>query len=287
MNERPEPDAARLEQMVEAIRSSPSYRLAEADHEFLEADAARPARLALEAMRPEARLQAKHVGSTVVVFGSSRILPPALAAERLAAARAALEREPGDADLERALLEAGRRLVWSRYYDEARLLAREFARHCTGAARREFVVVTGGGPGVMEAANRGAWEEGAPSAGFNIDLPHEQRPNPFITPELAFRFRYFAMRKLHFLLRACALVAMPGGFGTLDEVFEALTLVQTGRIDPMPVVLVGSEYWRRAVDFDFLVAEGFITDGDARLFTIVDSGQEAAAIVRSYYGISA
>ena len=285
MSEQPDPDAATRARMIAEIRRGSSYQLAEADSEFLEGDAARPARLALEAMRPEERLRAQQIDSTVVVFGSARLRAPAEARERLAAAIAALEQSPGDAELGRRVREAERDAGWSRYYDEARQLAHELARHCLGADRRELVVVTGGGPGIMEAANRGAWEVGAPSVGFNIELPREQLPNPFITPGLAFRFRYFAMRKLHFLLRARALVALPGGFGTLDEVFEALTLVQTGRIGPIPVVLVGSDYWRRAIDFDFLVEEGFITEAESRLFTIVDTGRQAAAVIRDCYGL--
>lgn len=285
MSERSGPDAAARARMIAGIQNSSSYRLAEADSEFLEGDAARPARIALEAMRPEERLCAQQIDSTVVVFGSSRIRAPAEARERLAIAIAALQQTPDDPELGRRLREARRDVGWSRYYDEARQLAQELARHCMGSDRRELVVVTGGGPGIMEAANRGAWEVGAPSVGFNIELPREQPPNPFLTPGLAFRFRYFAMRKLHFLLRARALVALPGGFGTLDEVFEALTLVQTGRIDPIPVVLVGSDYWRRAVDFGFLVEEGFITEAESRLFTIVDTGRQAAAVIRDCYGL--
>jgi len=149
--------------------------------------------------------------------------------------------------------------------------------------RRDFVVVTGGGPGIMEAANRGAWEVGARSIGLNITLPHEQHPNPFITPDLAFRFRYFAIRKLHFALRAKAMVAFPGGFGTLDELFELLTLVQTGKMAAIPIVLLGSTFWRQAVNFDFLVEEGMISATDRASFTLVDTAEEAVTVLQDFY----
>ena len=245
-----------LDPRIAAILDSPGYRIAESDQDFLESDEARPARLLLEFLRAESKLQAARVRSTVVVFGSARVPDPALGPHR-----------------------------WGRYYDEARALAGALHEACRHNDCHEFVVVTGGGPGIMEAANRGASERGDPSVGLNIDLPREQLPNPWIAPQLALRFRYFALRKMHFMLRARALVAFPGGFGTLDELFEALTLVQTGKIPRIPVVLVGSEYWRRVIDWDFLVAEGFIEAAERELCTLVETGVDAAAVILRHYGL--
>jgi uncharacterized protein (TIGR00730 family) len=220
----------------------------------MESDAARASRLALEFMRADTYLHQHRIRSTVVVFGSSRIKAP----------------EDARTAAERAL---------SRYYDEARQLGRILATAAHGDEGHHLVVVTGGGPGIMEAANRGAAEAGAPSIGFNIRLPTEQLPNPYITPELALRFHYFALRKMHFLLRARALVVFPGGYGTLDELFESLNLIQTHEIRPIPIVLVGIEHWRRVVDFEYLVSAGFIDAADKSLMHLVDSGEEAAQIV--------
>lgn len=175
---------------------------------------------------------------------------------------------------------------WSNYYEEARQLAALLAIRTGSTECRDFVVATGGGPGIMEAANRGARESGEVTIGLNIELPREQRLNPYVEPAWSIQFHYFALRKLHFMLRARALVAFPGGFGTLDELFEALTLVQTGKIEPIPIVLVGSEYWRRVIDWDYLVEEGFIDAADRDLFTIVETGQDAARVVLSCYAIS-
>ena len=276
-------DGELRERLVRELTASPGYRLSEDDTEFLDQPTARPARLLLEMMRPEFYLQRHGINSTVVVFGSARVLEPAQAQRELCAAEAAVAAAPGDAASLAALREARLRVRYAVYYDEARSLARSLACICRAGECRDFVVVTGGGPGIMEAANRGAWEAGELSVGLNIDLPREQRPNPYISPNLAFRFRYFAMRKMHFLLRARALVAFPGGYGTFDELFEALTLVQTHKIEPIPIVLVGREYWRRAVDFSFLVDEGFIEARDVALFQIVETGAEAAELIRRRY----
>jgi uncharacterized protein (TIGR00730 family) len=236
--------------------------LAEHDLAFLASDEARPARLLLEYLRAEVKLQSANIHSTVVVWGSARIPSP----EQLAQ-----ETQPVLAK-------------WSRYYDEARQLAGLLAARCGGPECREFVVATGGGPGIMEAANRGAAERGEISLGFNIELPHEQKLNPYLPAAWSIQFHYFALRKLHFMMRARALVAFPGGFGTLDELFEALTLVQTGKIERIPIVLVGSEYWRRVIDWDYLVDEGFIARADRDLITIVETGQAAAQQVLARYG---
>jgi uncharacterized protein (TIGR00730 family) len=263
------------EKLIADIVASPTYRLAQEDSEFLDSDSARGVRLELEMMRPEGHLKDHRIDSTVVVFGSARVLPPEQAKLLLAAVSKQFAANPS-ADNQRALKEAERQVGYSRYYDEARHFAAHLSKTCQTNGYRDLVIVTGGGPGVMEAANRGAHETGALSIGLNIQLPREQLPNPYISPRLAFRFHYFAVRKMHFMLRAHALVAFPGGFGTLDELFEALTLVQTRKMEPIPIVLVGRDYWRRAIDFDFLVDEGFIEPRDRELATIVDTGIEAA-----------
>jgi uncharacterized protein (TIGR00730 family) len=232
---------------LRTILDSPSYRMAEEDTGFLESEEARASRLALEFMRVDSYLRKHRINSTVVVFGSSHI----------------------DAS--------------NPYYEEARSLGRILAQATDGREGRDFVIVTGGGPGIMEGANRGAAEGGAPTIGFNIQLPIDQPPNPYITPTLAFRFHYFALRKMHFLLRARALVAFPGGYGTLDELFESLNLVVTRKIRRIPIVLVGSQHWRRAVDFDYLVNEGFIEAQDRELAQIVETGAEAARLILDFY----
>jgi uncharacterized protein (TIGR00730 family) len=274
--------AEERERRVRAILDSPSYRLAEDDPGFMESEAARPSRLALEFMRVDSHLREHRVRSTVVVFGGSRILAPEVALAELES----LERLPGGAP-ESRLARARTALDYSRFYEEARVLGAELARCGPQACGHELVIATGGGPGIMEAANRGAAEQGAPTIGFNIRLPGDQPPNPYITPTLAFRFHYFALRKMHFLLRARALVAFPGGFGTLDEVFESLNLVQTRVIAPIPIVLVGREHWRRVVDMEFLVAQGLIRPEDLDLVTLVDTGREAAAHIRRFQSLVA
>jgi uncharacterized protein (TIGR00730 family) len=259
---------------IEAIRRNPSYRLAEQDMEFLGRGDMRGPRLQLDYLKPELLLEEHGVAHTIVVFGSTRIPEPAAARRNVEALRALLDTDPDAADAARRLRVAERLLAKSHYYD----IAREFGRlagHAGGhSTHPQLVIMTGGGPGMMEAANRGAFDVGAKSVGLNIDLPHEQFPNPYITPELCFRFHYFALRKLHFLLRAKALVAFPGGYGTFDELFEILTLIQTRKIKPLPVVLVGEEYWRRAVDFDFLVEEGVIEREDRDLFWFAESARD-------------
>jgi uncharacterized protein (TIGR00730 family) len=259
---------------VEAIRRCPSYRLAEQDMEFLGRNDMRGPRLQLDYLKPELLMEEHGVAHTIVVFGSTRIPEPAAARRDVEALRRLLGTDPDAADAARRLRVAERLLAKSRFYE----VAREFGRLAGHAGRNSthprLVIMTGGGPGMMEAANRGAFDAGAQSVGLNIDLPHEQFPNPYITPELCFRFHYFAMRKLHFLLRAKALVAFPGGYGTIDELFEVLTLVQTRKIKPLPVVLVGEDYWRRAVDFDFLAEEGVIDREDRDLFWFAESAKD-------------
>jgi len=245
--------------LQEKIISGPSYVLAEEDTALLGEGDLRPMRLQLELIKAERAIRRHGIRSTVVVFGSARI-PLSHASP------------DGDRDLRQA-----------NYLEEARRFAALVSRRFQKERRRDFVVVTGGGPGIMEAANCGAWEVGERSIGLNIVLPHEQAPNPFITPDLAFRFRYFAIRKLHFALRAKGMVAFPGGFGTLDELFEILTLVQTGKMAAIPIVLLGATFWRQAINFDFLIEEGMISTADRALFTLVETAEEAVAVLQEFY----
>jgi len=259
---------------IEAIMASPSYRQADHDVEFLNRDDTRGLRLQLDYLKPEFFLKQNGVSQTVVVFGSTRISEPSAARHKVDTLRQSLAKDPGDILLKNRLKVAERILAKSCHYDIAREFSRLVAGHRHNSGNSRIVVVTGGGPGIMEAANRGAYDIGAKSAGMNINLPHEQYPNPYITPELCFSFHYFALRKLHFLLRARALVAFPGGYGTFDELFETLTLVQTRTIRPLPVILVGEEYWRQAFNADFLVDEGVIDPEDRELFWYAETAQE-------------
>jgi uncharacterized protein (TIGR00730 family) len=236
-------------------------------------DEARAERLQLDYLGPERVLDRHDIQHTIVVFGSTRTPEPEVARRKEAAARVALAGEPGNAALQRRVRIAERLVAKSHYYDIAREFGRLVGRN-GGPADSRVVIMTGGGPGIMEAANRGAHDVGAKSVGLNITLPHEQVPNPYISPELCFSFHYFAMRKLHFMLRARALVAFPGGYGTLDELFETLTLMQSARLDRVPVVLVGEAFWRKMIDFDFMVEEGVIDESDLKLFWFAETAQE-------------
>lgn len=264
-----DPDAPRR---VQAILDSPGYRQGDQDVDFLKRDETRGLRLQVDYFKPELLLEEHGIHDTIVVVGSTRILEPAAARRRVTALRQALTVQPDAPDLARQVAVAERILAKSAYYDVAREFGRLVGEGAAGAVRA--VIMTGGGPGIMEAANRGAFDAGAKSIGLNITLPHLQYPNPYITPELCFRFHYFALRKLHFLLRARALVAFPGGYGTLDEVFEALALMQTRKIQPFPIVLVGEQYWRRAVDVEFLLDEGVIEQEDRELFWFAETARE-------------
>jgi uncharacterized protein (TIGR00730 family) len=246
---------------------SPSYRLAYTDLDFLCREDMRPVRFQLELLKPELLLAEKGIKSTVVMFGGARI--PAPGADAWAAKN----------EVQRKNLEAA-----SVYYDEARKFAQLCSNHSAQFNHQEYVVVTGGGPGVMEAGNRGAADVGAPSIGLNIVLPHEQAPNEFVTPELSFNFHYFAIRKMHFMMRAKAFVVFPGGFGTMDELFEALTLIQTKRMEPVPVILFGAEFWRKMINFDALSDFGTISPEDIDLLHFCDNADEAWAVVENYYG---
>lgn len=245
-------------------QTSASYRLAYADPEFLLSDELRAVRLQLEWMKPDLVLSEAGIESTVVFFGGARFPDPNQAAQQ----QAALEQDPGaDAD---ALARARRVHANSHYYHAARELACRVTRLSLQHGSGHYVVTTGGGAGIMEAANRGAADAGGISVGLNIVLPFEQKPNGYVTADLCFQFHYFAVRKMHFLKRARGLIAFPGGFGTLDEVFETLTMVQTGKMKSLPIVLLGGDYWHRVIDFDFLVEQGAISADDLRLFKIVD-----------------
>jgi uncharacterized protein (TIGR00730 family) len=243
---------------IEAIMDNPSFRRADEDMGFFERDELRGVRLEIDYLKPEVFLEARGIRDTIVVFGSARICDPAAARRAVKTAHAALAADPANTELARRLAIAERLLAKSHYYEVAREFGVLVGKADHGRRGRHTVIMTGGGSGLMEAANRGAFDAGAETIGLNISLPYEQYPNPYITPELCFTFRYFSVRKLHFLLRAKALVAFPGGYGTLDEVFEVLTLVQTRKIKPIPVALVGESYWRRVIDVDFLVDEAIL-----------------------------
>jgi uncharacterized protein (TIGR00730 family) len=270
---------------VSKILESASYRVAYQDVDFLLRPEMRAARIELEFLKPELYLRENGIHSTIVVFGSTQIVEQSAAQRRLDHAEKNLAAAPDDRRQQRAVTKAKHLLRWSSYYDAAREFSRLVATASHDAALRgENVMITGGGPGIMEAANRGAHDAGAKSIGLNIRLPHEQQPNPYITPELCFQFRYFAMRKLHFLLRARALVAFPGGFGTFDELFDALTLRQTGRMQAIPIVLFGREYWQQAVNFQFLADQGTIADEDLDLIAYAETAVEAWEIIQKGEG---
>jgi len=269
----PEEDAEAL-QRVEILLQSPSYRQADRDVDFLDRYESRGVRLELDYAKAELLLSQYGLKHAIVAFGSARIPEPRSAAQKVRRLRAALDKSPDDVDLKKRLSKAERIAGNSRYYDVAREFGRIVGKSGNGPGDSRAVVVTGGGPGIMEAANRGAFDVGAITAGLNINLPHEQYPNPYITPELCISFHYFAIRKMHFLLRARALVAFPGGFGTLDELFETLTLIQTRTIAPLPVVLVGESYWSNIVNFEALADEGVIDAEDLELFWYAETAQE-------------
>ena len=271
------------QQNLQAILNSPSYRLAEEDTEFLKLSALRPVRMQLELLKPEMALAEQGVESTIVVFGGTQVVARDEAERRLERARQALSSDPDNEGHHRAVARAERVLAKSEYYDHAREFARMVSSTCQTDARCDYVVVTGGGPGIMEAANRGATDANAKSIGLNITLPHEQVPNSYITPSLCFQFHYFAMRKLHFLMRAKALVVFPGGFGTLDELFDALTLRQTHCMQAIPIVLFGRDYWQQVINFQFLADEGVIADEHLELVDFVDTPAQAWAIISEFH----
>src|SRR4051812_49026499 len=281
-----DPSAIDVQRNREAILASPSYRLAELDTDFISLPEQRPVRMQLELQKAETILRENKVRSTVVVFGGTRIVPKEEAELKLAAAKSQLKKQPHDPLAMRAVARAESIFAKSHFYDEAREFGRLVSDYChhLGDDKCDLVVMTGGGPGIMEAANRGAFEVGAKSVGLNIVLPHEQEPNPYITPELCLQFHYFAMRKMHFLMRAVALACFPGGFGTLDELFEVMTLIQTGKSRPRPILLFGAEFWKRLIDFDLLIDTGMISPDDVHLFKFVETAEEGWAALKGAYG---
>jgi uncharacterized protein (TIGR00730 family) len=278
-----EEDAGAAELAPEAPQTlSPSYRLAYTDTDFLLRDELRPVRLQLELLKPELLQQEYGIHSTIVIFGSTRIPDAKTAAKRLQKAENEAAANPSDLASSRKVKTARRVLAKSHYYDEARKLGRMITVETQQADNRNLVVVTGGGPGLMEAAHRGAHDASGKSMGLNIVLPMEQCPNPYVTPELSFQFHYFAVRKMHFLMRARALVAFPGGFGTLDELFETLTLIQTKKIKPVPVLLFGRTYWQSIINFEALVEEGTIDPQDLDLFQYVETAEQAWSLIQTF-----
>jgi len=261
----------------------PNYLLAEDDTAFLKRPELRPVRLQLELLRPEMLLDEQGIQSTLVVFGGTQIVERQEAERRLAAAKELLAADPDNALKQRAVARAERILAKSHFYDEAREFARLVSSACQVRGLCDFAVVTGGGPGIMEAANRGAHDVGAKSIGLNITLPEEQLPNSFVTPDLCFQFRYFAIRKMHFLLRAKGLVVFPGGYGTLDELFEVLTLRQVNRMQPIPVILYSREFWDGVLDLQFLADEGTIRDEHLALVQYAETPTQTWDIIRGFY----
>jgi uncharacterized protein (TIGR00730 family) len=276
-------EALRLAPRVRQLVESQSYVQADEDAAFLRRPEMCGVRLQLDYWKTEERLQQLGIAHTVVVYGSTRVTSPARARKRLAAARRLAQADTG-AQAQRELRVAQALLRRSIYYDVARKLG-ALIGHARGTGKLpRLTVVTGGGPGIMEAANRGAFDAGAPTVGMNITLPREQFPNPYLTPELCFRFHYFAIRKLHFLERAKAAVFFPGGYGTCDELFEVLTLLQTGKIAPFPVLLVGETWWRSVIDFDAMAEAGMIDPDDLALFRFCESAEEVWSAIRNWYG---
>ena len=260
---------------IKAIINDPSFVVAEDDKDFLRSDDARGVRLQLDYLKAEVKMQKQGIDHTIVVFGSARIVTFDSAMKKLKKIEKKLKLSPNSDTLLTALGRAESMVKKSHYYDEARKFGQLVGKSGKSPEDCHVTLMTGGGPGIMEAANLGAMDVGAKSIGLNIELPHEQFPNPYITPELCFQFRYFAIRKLHFMQRAKALVVFPGGFGTMDELFEILTLIQTLKSPFIPIVLVGREYWKRAVDFEFLKEEDVISSNDLDMLTYANSAEEA------------
>ena len=271
---------------LDSILSSSTYRIAYEDQDLLNSNDMRGVRMLLEITKPDLHLETAGIESTIIVFGGARIVERSIAVETLKQAEQRLSEQPDSSRLKRALLHAQHLVELSRFYDAAREFASLASQH--GQCNREqphdcssHVIVTGGGPGIMEAANRGAFEAGCRSIGLNITLPFEQHPNPYITPDLCFKFNYFSLRKFHFVMRSIGAILFPGGFGTLDELFEVLTLRQVGTKGSMPIVLFGTEFWRRLVDFDYLAETGLIADEDLDLIHFSDSAEEAWDLIRN------
>ena len=268
---------------LEGIMTNRSYVPAIEDIDFLKGSNARGIRLQLDYLKPQVLLNKHGIEHTIVVFGSTRIVEPIAAQQKIDSLNKQIEQKPQNKRLINKLAIAKRIQTKSQYYQVAREFAGIVGKSGNGPNDSQLVVMTGGGPGIMEAANRGAAEVQAETVGLNITLPNEQFPNPYVTPELCFQFHYFAIRKLHFVLRARALVAFPGGYGTLDELFETLTLIQTRKIKPMPVVLVGQSFWQKVVDIDFLVDEGVIDEEDQDLFWYAETAEDIWLSINAWY----
>lgn len=269
---------------LRSIAASASLKAYE-DLQFLKSDHCRSIRLQLEYLKPDVIMDKYQIESTIVIFGSARTLSPEVAEQQLVDARESLAGSPSDSSLQAAVKRAEQQVYDSRYYQLAREFAALVTRECQsreGGCRR-YVVLTGGGGGIMEAGNRGAADMGGVSAALNITLPFEQHPNPYITPELSFMLHYFSIRKIHFLKRAKVLCCLPGGFGTMDELFEALTLIQTHKIKPMPVLLFGREFWEKLINWELFVERGLISAGDLSLFTYCDTPEQAWEEIVKYY----
>jgi len=269
--------------LIKEIEKSSTYKLAENDEEFLESYQARGIRLELDYLKAELKMSEFGIEHTIVVFGSARIVEYKTAMERFKNIQKEVSNAPEDKRLLEELYVAERMVEKSIYYEDARRFGRLVGKSGKKPEDCRVTLMTGGGPGIMEAANRGCYDVKAKTIGLNIKLPHEQFPNPYITPDLCFQFHYFAIRKMHFLNRAKALVVYPGGFGTFDELFETLTLIQTRKTNKIPVVLVGKGYWEKAIDFNFLKEEGVIAPNDLQVFKFVDNAQEAWEHIISWH----
>tara|TARA_B100001093_G_scaffold514793_1_gene589655 strand:- start:3022 stop:3924 length:903 start_codon:yes stop_codon:yes gene_type:complete len=281
----PSDDASKVAHNLAQILQSDTYRVAQEDIDLLKTSSMRGVRMLLEISKTELGLEAAGITSTIIVFGGARLVQRTTAQTKLNQIKKELELEPGSTKLQRQLDRAESLLKLSYFYDAAREFAYLASRH--GQTDNNFankcsshVIVTGGGPGIMEAANRGAFDAGCRSIGLNIDLPHEQYPNPYITPDLCFKFNYFALRKFHFVMRAVGAVLFPGGYGTLDELFEVLTLRQVGINKAMPIILFGRDYWSRLINFDFMAESGLIDDEDRKLIQFADSADEAWNLIQ-------
>lgn len=271
------------DKMVNRLKKSSAFKIAFKDQKFISEGYNRPLRLEMELLKPEVILREEKVNSTIVVFGGTRVVEPSEAKRKVKQLEARKRNAPTNKTIARDLKVARSVLAKSWYYDEAREFGRLVSVEGQNRDENEWVICTGGGPGIMEAANRGAHDVGAKSIGLNITLPLEQEPNPYISPELCLQFHYFALRKMHFLMRAKALVAFPGGYGTLDELFEALTLVQTEKVDPLPIVLFGEKYWKNVIKLERLVDEGTIAPEDLNLIVYADKAIEAWNYIKYFY----
>ena len=278
-------DKEEIEQRLKAIMEHPSYKLAYMDQDFIRSDDLRPLRLELELLKPEMFLDDLGIQSTVVVFGGTQVMPQEEVDPIMAEAKSLAKSKPDSEEAKRAMIRAERFQAKVRYYDECREFAKIVTEYNKEFRDGEYIIKTGGGPGIMEAANRGAYDAGGKSMALNITLPFEQTPNSYITPGMCFQFNYFAIRKMHFLLRAKALVCFPGGFGTLDELFTTLTLRQTGRMQEIPIILYSKEYWDGIIDFQFLADEGVIKDSHLEIFQYTETPEETWDVIKKFHKI--